>query len=222
VTDRAARVRARIDAIYSAGKALDEAGEDLPLYHHAVSPAQARQLRDLATEERVERTVEVGFAMGLSCLALCEALLRSAGEGGRHTVIDPAQHHWRNAGLRSVADAGVTDMVEVIPDESQIALPRLAAEGRSFDLAFIDGDHRYEAVFVDIYYCLRLVKPGGLIVLDDVWMPSVAQAASYFERERGLSLESGPPLLRERFRRRRWQSREFAALRTPADRSEAH
>jgi predicted O-methyltransferase YrrM len=213
--DRASRVRKRIDEMYAQGVAIDEAGAEVTLYPHSVAPAQARALRDLAVAERAENTLEIGFAMGLSSLALCEALLESGVDAPRHTVIDPAQHHWRNTGLRSLSDAGVSDLVEFIPEESQLALPRLAAEGRRFDLAFIDGDHRFESVFLDLYYCLRLVKPSGLIVLDDVWMPSVALAASYFERQRGLTLEGGPPLLRERLRRRRWQSGELAALRTP-------
>jgi predicted O-methyltransferase YrrM len=58
--------------------------------------------------------------------------------------------------------------------------PRLLAEGRRFDLAVVDGSHRFGAVFVDLYYLGRLVRPGGIIFLDDYQLPGVARAAAFF------------------------------------------
>jgi predicted O-methyltransferase YrrM len=40
--------------------------------------------------------------------------------------------------------------------------------GRSIDLLFIDGDHRYEAVRDDLLDYRELVRPGGLIALHDI------------------------------------------------------
>ena len=40
-------------------------------------------------------------------------------------------------------------------------------------LAFVDGDHRFEGVFLDLYFMTRLVTPGALVVVDDMWMPAV-------------------------------------------------
>jgi predicted O-methyltransferase YrrM len=90
-----------------------------------------------------ERTIEVGLALGMSALFLCHAVLAG---GGRHVAIDPFQlESWNGAGLRTLREAGVDELVEVIEEESQLALPRLVGEGRAFDLAFVDGDHRFEA-----------------------------------------------------------------------------
>ncbi len=36
-------------------------------------------------------------------------------------------------------------------------LPRLLAEGRGFDLAFLDGNHRFEGVFLDLVYSGRVL-----------------------------------------------------------------
>ena len=33
-------------------------------------------------------------------------------------------------------------------------------------LAFIDGDHRFDPGFVDFFFVHRLLKPGGLVVVD--------------------------------------------------------
>jgi hypothetical protein len=58
------------------------------------------------------------------------------------------ERSWQLAGVTTLDDAGVREIVEVIEEESQLALPRLATEGREFDFVFIDGDHLFESVLV--------------------------------------------------------------------------
>jgi predicted O-methyltransferase YrrM len=69
--------------------------------------------------------------------------------------------------------------VEYHAEESQIALPRLLAEGRRFDLAFVDGNHRFDGVFLDLIYLGRLVHAGGIVFVDDHQLPAVARAVSF-------------------------------------------
>ena len=147
----------------------------------------AVRLRELAIREEAAHTIEVGLALGMSALFFAEAV---SPRGGRHVAIDPLQEEsWNGAGLRTLREAGVEHVVEVIEEESQIALPRLVSEGRSFDLAFVDGDHRFEGAFLDLYFMTRLVRPGGLVVVDDMWLPAVRVAVAYCERNLGLDLE---------------------------------
>jgi hypothetical protein len=68
---------------------------------------------------------------------------------------------------------------------SSIALPHLVAEGLVADAAFVDGSHRFHEVFVDLYFLGKIVRPGGLIVLDDDWAPSVRTAVRYYEQNLG-------------------------------------
>lgn len=65
---------------------------------------------------------------------------------------------------------------------SSLALPQLLAEGVVADAAFVDGSHRFHEVFVDLYFLRKIVRPGGLIVIDDDWWPSVHTAAQYYEK----------------------------------------
>ena len=46
-------------------------------------------------------------------------------------------------------------------------------------MAFVDGNHRFDGVFLDLVYLGRLVRGGGVIVLDDYQLPAVARAASF-------------------------------------------
>src|ERR687891_2565196 len=176
-----------VDRIYRAGSVPDESGNPIDLVPHSIGRAEGEALCDLAAADGAKATLEVGLALGMSALFLCQAV---ASRGGRHTAIDPFQREsWNGAGLRTLREAGVEDLVDVIEEESQLALPRLVAEGREFDFAFVDGDHRFEGVFLDLYYMTRLVRPGGLVVVDDMWMPSVRTAVAYMEKNLGTTLE---------------------------------
>ena len=62
----------------------------------------------------------------------------------------------------------------------QIALPQFLGEGRSFDLGFVDGNHRFDRVFLDLYYLGHLVRKGGIIILDDYTWPGIKRAVSFF------------------------------------------
>ena len=53
------------------------------------------------------------------------------------------------------------------------------------DAAFVDGSHIFHNVFVDLHFLRQLVRPGGLVILDDCEWPSVAMAVRYFEVNMG-------------------------------------
>ena len=74
-------------------------------------------------------------------------------------------------------------------EESQIALPLLLGARREFDLAFVDGNHRFDGIFVDLVYLGRLVRPGGIIFVDDYQLPSVSRAVSFFLSNMGWKIE---------------------------------
>jgi predicted O-methyltransferase YrrM len=213
-----------IESAYARGSVDDADGAPVALAPHSIERVQGEALRELAVAEGAARTIEVGLALGMSALFLCQAVLP---RGGAHTAVDPYQREsWNGAGLRTLREAGVAELVEVIAEESQLALPRLVAEGREFDFAFVDGDHRFEGVFLDLYFMTRLVGPGGLVVVDDMWMPAVRTAVAYAERNLGATLE--PAALPNAFRwRRRPLTRgipggtgDVAVLRLPVERPE--
>jgi NADPH-dependent curcumin reductase CurA len=49
-------------------------------------------------------------------------------------------------------------------------LPRLRAAGRHFDVAFVDGSHFSDDIYIDSYYSWAMLEPGGVLIWDDyVW-----------------------------------------------------
>jgi predicted O-methyltransferase YrrM len=139
-------------------------------------------LRDLLIAEGVQTVVEVGLAYGRSALAIGEALVAVGAGRPLHVIIDPLQAtEWSNVGWRLLRSAGLDAIARLVPHPSSMALPQLVAEGSTAEAAFVDGSHRFHEVFVDRYFLRRIVRPGGVVVLDDHWWPSVGTAARYFE-----------------------------------------
>lgn len=73
---------------------------------------------------------------------------------------------------RNVAEFG--KRVEKIKSRSAPALARLAAEGRKFELAYIDGSHRRDDVTADSLGVWPLIGPGSIVMWDDYeWGPDL-------------------------------------------------
>jgi len=152
-------------------------------------------VRDLLIAERATTVVEIGLAYGSSALAIGEALVAVGAVQPRHWIIDPMQDTaFYDVGWDAIRAAGLADIATLLRDRSQLALPRLVTEGVSADAAFVDGSHIFHEVFVDLYFLRRIVRPGGIVILDDHWWPSVVAAARYYETNLGwvpISGESG-------------------------------
>ena len=162
----------------------------------AIGLEEGLVLRDWVRREEARTTLEAGLGYAVSTLFICEGLLANGGEL-RHVACDPYQfvglpghrtRYW-GIGLKTLEEACVRDLVEFYEQESQIVLPRLLAEGRSFDLAFLDGNHRFEGVFLDLIYSGRLLKPGGIVFADDAQLPGVRRAIDFCVANLGWTVE---------------------------------
>lgn len=155
-----------------------------------ISVAEGEALRDWVVGEAASHTIEVGLAYGISALFICEGLIANGATNANHVALDPNQEtRFSNCGLQFLEEAGVSQLVEFRATASEFALPRMLAEGRRFDLAFVDGNHRFDGVFLDLIYLGRLVRPGGIIFLDDYQLPSVARAVSFCTTNLGWTVE---------------------------------
>ena len=146
-----------------------------------ITTHEGEALRKWVLAEKATHTVEVGLAFGFSALYICEGLLLNGNPDPRHVTLDPWQASgYANRGLEILEEAGVRALIEFHGEKSQWVLPRFLKEGRQFDLAFIDGNHRFDAVFLDLYYLGQLVRKGGIIILDDYNLPGIKKAAAFF------------------------------------------
>lgn len=189
--DRSAKLEALLDEVYSRGTVLGKSGEPRDTFPTGLRRSDGQRLYETVLREGATRTIETGFALGLSGLFICKALLESGAEGARHVAADPYQkEYYDDAGLVLFEEAGLSSMLELHDRESGFLLPQLVEEGRTFDLGFVDGGHRFETAFLDLYYMYRLVEPGGLIIVDDMWMPAVRLAVDFCVENLGVVHEN--------------------------------
>ena len=142
-------------------------------------------LRDLIAEADAHVVIEIGLAYGSSALAIAEALAGLEPHDTKHLIIDAYQDRFHNVGWEAIESAGLGDLCTLFAERSQLALPSMVADGVVADAAFVDGSHIFHNVFVDLYFLRELVRPGGMIILDDCQWPSVATAVRYFEVNAG-------------------------------------
>ncbi len=162
----------------------------------AIGPEEGEALLAWVRKERAHRTLESGLGFAMSTPYICEGLLANGGDGlhRRRRPLSVRQsadalHHVRGVGLQVLEEAGVHDVVEFYAEESQIILQRLLAEGRQFDLAFIDGNHRFEGVFLDLIYAGQLLREGSVIFVDDVQIPGPKHAVQFSVANLGWVIE---------------------------------
>ncbi len=124
------------------------------------------------------RYLEVGSYEGRSAIWMLENVLTDESSKltcidpfiGAPGSIDPNGDMVKQRFLSNVERSGASDRIDLIVGFSQEELRRLPLE--SFDIIYIDGDHRAPAVLEDAVLSWRLLKPGGLIMFDDyAWQP---------------------------------------------------
>jgi len=189
------RLRAVIDEAVSSGTATAEDGELHELFPVAIPAGEGHALREVVAAARAERTIETGLGYGISSLYVCAGLLDAGHPGARHLAIDPHQRtRFGDVGLGLLERAGVRNMVQHVARPSEIALPALVEEESRFDVAFVDGNHRFDGVFVDLFFLGRLLRPGAPVFLDDYQLPGVRRAAAFFVANLGWSVRDASPL----------------------------
>ena len=135
-----------------------------------ISPEQGQFMQLLIKVLNAKNTIEVGVFTGYSSLCVALALpdngkIIACDISTKYT--DIAEKYWEDANVRNKIDLRIGPGIDT--------LKTLIDKGMSntFDFSFIDADK----INYDNYYemCLQLLRPGGLIAIDNVlWSGDVA------------------------------------------------
>lgn len=145
-------------------------------------PDQGDALFHLARSARGQDALEIGFGTGSTAAYLLAGL-----GGGRLTSIDYDQDHFERSGVRLVSALGFEGRHRLIERDSVQALPQLDSAGDRFGLVFVDGWKTFDRIWVDTFYCVRMLNIGGVIVFDDAQMPAVRKCISLLKGYYGFS-----------------------------------
>ncbi len=149
---------------------LREETQRLPEANMQIAPDQAQFMQLLVHLLSASRTIEVGVFTGYSTLAVALALP----DDGRIVACD-IEEKWPRIGRPYWKEAGVADKIDLrIAPARETLTALLDEEGpNSYDFAFIDADKENYIAYYEL--CLQLVRPGGLIAIDNtLWDGKVA------------------------------------------------
>ena len=161
---------------------LRERTRRMPEASMQIAPEQGQFMTLLARLLGARQALEIGVFTGYSALCVASALPAD----GRLIACDISPEYTRIA-REYWARAGVADRIDLRLAPASETLATLLAEGAagSFDLAFIDADKTGYAGYYE--QCLALLRPGGLIVVDNVlWNGRVLDAATADEDTRAI------------------------------------
>jgi len=154
-------------------KRLREATEEHPMASMQISPEQGQFLQFLVRLIGARNTLEVGVFMGYSSSWVALALP----DGGKVVACDVSEEYTAIA-RQTWEEIGVAGKIDLRLAPALETLDGLIAAGRSgaFDFAFIDADKKNYSNYYE--RVLTLVRPGGLIAVDNVlWDGTVADPA---------------------------------------------
>ena len=79
-------------------------------------------------------------------------------------------------------DLDYTNKREFIQENSHSVLPKFIKSGESYDLALVDGDHTYMGQWLDIVQTWQLLDINGLMVVDDIFNPTLPWVGHAFSQ----------------------------------------
>jgi len=147
-----------------------------------ITPDQGRFMAFIVELIGAKRTIEIGVSTGYSSLVTALALP----DDGQIIACDVslewtsiAQRYWEEAGVSGKIDLRIAPAIDT--------LKQLIEQGQenTFDFAFIDADKiNYENYYEN---CLRLIRAGGVIILDNVlWGGSVIDSSAVDEETQAI------------------------------------
>ena len=150
-----------------------------------------RMLAQVLNDVGVKTGLEIGTCRAESALLWCENIpglkLTCVDPYMTYTAIPKERRQERNyeRAKRAIADSGYDiDLWRMTSSEAATKI-----DDESVDFLHIDGDHRFDAVMMDILLHVPKVKRDGIVVLHDYfrcWGAGVVEAIDSYTRHHGI------------------------------------
>jgi predicted O-methyltransferase YrrM len=111
-----------------------------------------------------------------------------AATGWAHTAVTPMQSETERVAAWCNQKGVDLSRTSFAVGKSQDVLPTLG-EGPPLDLVYIDGAHRFPYPCIDWVYTENRLKVGGLMMVDDVRIPSCRTLHDFLMRENNWALD---------------------------------
>jgi predicted O-methyltransferase YrrM len=149
--------------------------------HSNTPKGQCEFLQQIIKENGFKKSIEIGFAYGISSIAICEAIKNNG--GNKHLIIDKFQNEgWEGKGLLLAKAAGYLPMIDLREEFCYQVLLTLLKEETRYDFAYIDSVKEFDWILVNFFYLDKILEVGGIIALDDVMWPGIRKVARFVTR----------------------------------------
>jgi predicted O-methyltransferase YrrM len=144
---------------------LREETGNLPMGGMQISVEQGRLMALFAKLLPAKKAIEIGVFTGYSSICVASAMP----DDGKLIACDVSEE-WTSIAKKYWKKAGVEDKIELHIAPAIKTLKKLMAKGGkgTFDFAFIDADKESTPEYFEL--CLELLRPGGLIGIDNAFM----------------------------------------------------
>ena len=123
-----------------------------------IQPEAARLLSVLCEMKKPHHILEIGCAIGYSAILMAQKLDKD----GSLLTLELDENMAKRA-RENIEEAGMTDKITVRCCDAVETVPTLTGE---YDIIFLDGPKaHYKHMLND---CIRLLKPGGLLISDNI------------------------------------------------------
>ena len=128
-----------------------------------ISPEQGQFMRFLVRLIGARQAIEIGTYTGYSTLSVALAM-----PAGSRLVACERRPQWPRIGQPYWEEAGVGVIIDLRIGKAVETLTAMvdAGEAGQYDFAFIDGDKKNYINYYEL--CLKLVRPGGVIAIDNM------------------------------------------------------
>ncbi len=138
----------------------------------------SRLFKVLLNLSRPKRILEIGMSIGFSTTILALAAKRF---GGTVTTIEINESIVESA-REAFKREGISDSIEIVIGDARKIVAEMDSE--SFDVVFQDSSKRLYPVMLED--CIRVLKKGGLFMIDDTLFPVIRPPDKWNESDRAI------------------------------------
>jgi predicted O-methyltransferase YrrM len=169
-----------LETIFETGSIeINGQGDRIPL-HSNTSKEQGLFLQRIFDKVKPAKSLEVGFAYGISSLFILEKHRENASAVKAHLVIEP-DSYWGTAAVYNIEKEGLSSYLQIHKDYSDKILTKLFHENYRIQYAYIDTTKQFDVIMQDFYFINKILDVNGVVILDDCgggW-PGVQRVARF-------------------------------------------
>ena len=139
-------------------------------------------IHSLISTYQYRRCLETGFGTGSTAVYMLHAAEPFDGE---IVSVDWNEININHLGRALLKRSNMASRHRLIEKDSNKVIPELYLAGERFDFIFIDGRRTFDQLLFELFMMNRMLNPGGAIVFDDSWLPSVQRAIRLLKRHYG-------------------------------------